>query len=49
MIEHVIVYGENLMQSKHLPVRHPEGPVSECPDNVKVALDDGPFILCCEE
>ena len=49
MIEHVIVDCDNMMQRDCMPLQHPEGPVSEWPQNFHDVLDNGPFILCCEE
>ena len=49
MIEEVIVDSENVMQCDRMPLRHPQGPVSECPQNIHDILDNGPFTLCCEE
>jgi len=49
MIEHVIVVSDDVMQSTHLPFRHPQGPVSEWPEHLHDIRHYSPFILCCEE
>jgi len=49
MIEHVLVDTDNMMQSYHMPIPYPQGPVSEWLQNIHNTLDNGPFILCCEE
>jgi len=49
MIEHVIVDGDDIMQSHCMYFRHLQGPVSEWPQNFHNVLDNCLFILCCEE
>jgi len=49
MIEHVSVESDNVMQSYHMPFRHPQGPVWEWPYNFHEVVDNCPFILRCEE
>jgi len=49
MIEHVIVESDNVMQCNCMPLQHPEGQVSEWPQNFHDVLHNGPFMLCCEE
>jgi len=49
MIEHVIVHSDNVMESDHIPFRHPQGPVPEGHQIFHDILDDSPYILRCEE
>ena len=49
MIKNVIVPGGNMMQSDHMLFPHSQVPVLEWPQHFHDMLDNGPFILCCEE
>ena len=49
MIEYVILSSDKVMQSNHMPFRHPQGPVPAWPSNRHDILNDGPFMLCCKE
>jgi hypothetical protein len=49
MMEHVIVDIDNVMQCIQIPVQNPQCPVSEWTHNFHNLLDDGLFILWCEE
>ena len=49
MIEHIIVHCDNVMQRDCMPLRHPQGPISEWSQHFHDILHHGPFILSCEE
>ena len=49
MIEHVVLYNDNVMQRNVIPSRHPQRPVPEWTKHFHHELDDSPFILCDEE
>ena len=49
MINHVIVDSDNVIQCDCMALRHPQGPIAEWPQNLHDVLDNGPFILYCEE
>jgi len=49
MFEHVVVDSDDVMQSNIMNFRYPQGRVLEWRQNFHNVLDDGPFILCCEE
>jgi hypothetical protein len=38
-----------MMDSNSMSPRHPQGPVSEWLEYFPDIVDDGPFLLCCEE
>jgi hypothetical protein len=45
MIEHVIIYNDDMMQSYHMPFQHPQGQESEWLYDLHWVLDEGLFIL----
>ena len=49
MIEPVILDGDDIMRSNCTPLRQPQSPVLECLQHCHDILDNGPFILYCEE
>jgi len=49
MIECGIVDCENVMQCDRMPLRHPLGAITECPQIFPDVIDNGPFILCCKD
>jgi len=49
MIKHAIVDSDSMMQCDCMPLRHPQGPLSESPENFHDVLNNGPLILWCEE
>jgi len=48
-MKNVILNYDNVMQSKRMAFWHPLGLVFEWPWNSHDVVDDGLFILCCEE
>jgi len=49
MMKHVIVDSDDEMESNHIPVWYPQGPVSQLPVMVHDILDDVLFIMCYEK
>jgi len=49
VIEHIIIHCDNVMQCDSMSVQHPQGPISEWPQHFHDILQNGPFILSCEE
>ena len=49
VIEQIIVHSDNMVQCDFLPLRYPQGPISEWPLHFHDLLHIGAFILGCEE
>jgi len=49
MNEHCIIDCDNMMRCDCMSLPHPQGPISEWSQFFHDILDNGPFILCCEE
>ena len=47
VIEHGIVHCDDVMRCDCMPLRHPQGPISEWPQHFPDILHNGPFILGC--
>jgi hypothetical protein len=49
VIEHVIVFCDDVMQCDCMPLRHPQGPISKWPQYFQDIFHNGPFILSCNK